>query len=46
VLWPYGISGDLPIVLIRIDDEHDLDIVKQLLRAHEYWRRSASPWIS
>jgi cyclic beta-1,2-glucan synthetase len=38
VLWPYGISGDLPIVLIRIDDEHDLDIVKQLLRAHEYWQ--------
>jgi cyclic beta-1,2-glucan synthetase len=38
VLWTYGISGDLPIVLIRIDDEHDLNIVKQLLRAHEYWQ--------
>ncbi|MDP9065566.1 MAG: glycosyl transferase [Pseudomonadota bacterium] len=37
-LWTYGISGDLPIVLIRIDNETDLDIVKQLLRAHEYWR--------
>jgi cyclic beta-1,2-glucan synthetase len=37
-LWPHGISGDLPIVLIRIDDENDLEIVKQLLRAHEYWR--------
>ena len=37
-LWPYGVSGDLPIVLIRIDDENDLEIVKQLLRAHEYWR--------
>ncbi|HEY5264589.1 MAG TPA: glucoamylase family protein, partial [Steroidobacteraceae bacterium] len=37
-LWPHGISGDLPIVLVRIDDEHDLEIVKQLLRAHEYWR--------
>ena len=37
-LWPFGISGDHPIVLIRIDDENDLDIVKQLLRAHEYWR--------
>ncbi len=31
-------SGDLPIVLVRIDDEHDMEIVKQLLRAHEYWR--------
>lgn len=37
-LWPYGISGDLPIVLLRIDDEHDMSMVRQLLRAHEYWR--------
>jgi cyclic beta-1,2-glucan synthetase len=37
-LWPHGISGDLGLVLVRIDDEHDLEIVKQLLRAHEYWR--------
>ena len=37
-LWANGISGDLPIVLVRIDDEHDLEIVKQLLQAHEYWR--------
>ena len=33
-----GISGDLPIVLLRIDDIEDLDIVRQLLQAHEYWR--------
>src|SRR5229473_5634411 len=32
-LWPFGVSGDFPIVLIRIDDENDLEIVKQLLRA-------------
>jgi cyclic beta-1,2-glucan synthetase len=37
-LWPHGISGDLPIVLVRIDDAEDLGIVRQLLRAHEYWR--------
>ncbi len=37
-LWAYGISGDLPIVLVRIDEIEDLDIVRQLLRAHEYWR--------
>ncbi len=37
-LWGQGISGDLPIVLVRIDDPEDLDIVRQLLRAHEYWR--------
>ena len=37
-LWAHGISGDLPIVLARIDEAEDLDIVRQLLRAHEYWR--------
>src|SRR5690606_12986681 len=37
-LWPLGISGDLPIVLLRIDDEQDMSMVKQMLRAHEYWR--------
>ncbi|MEO5704920.1 MAG: glucoamylase family protein, partial [Candidatus Limnocylindrales bacterium] len=37
-LWPHGISGDLPIVLVRIDESADLDIIRQLLRAHEYWR--------
>ncbi len=38
VLWPHGISGDLPIVLVRIDEEEDLVIVRELLRAHEYLR--------
>src|SRR5205085_12369867 len=37
-LWPQGISGDIPIVLVRIDDIEDIAIVGQLLRAHEYWR--------
>lgn len=37
-LWTQGISGDLPIVLLRIDHVEDIDIVRQLLRAHEYWR--------
>jgi len=37
-LWAQGISGDLPIVLARIDDIEDVAIVRQLLRAHEYWR--------
>ena len=36
-LWRHGISGDLPIVLARIDQIRDRDIVRQLLRAHEYW---------
>ena len=37
-LWAQGISGDLPIVLLRIDDPEHLDIVRQLLQAHEYLR--------
>ena len=37
-LWAQGISGDLPIILARIDDAEDFDLIRQLLRAHEYWR--------
>jgi cyclic beta-1,2-glucan synthetase len=37
-LWPQGVSGDLPIVLLRIADVDHLDIVRELLQAHEYWR--------
>ena len=37
-LWGQGISGDLPIVVARIDDADDVDMIRQLLRAHEYWR--------
>lgn len=37
-LWPQGISGDLPIVLLRINDTEHLEIARQLLQAHEYWR--------
>ncbi|MDB5659978.1 MAG: hypothetical protein JWS10_2593, partial [Cypionkella sp.] len=37
-LWQFGISGDLPIVLMIIDDTEDLEQVRQILAAHEYWR--------
>ena len=37
-LWAQSISGDVPIVLVRIDDLDDIAIVRQLLSAHEYWR--------
>ena len=37
-LWRFGISGDLPIVLIRIADVGRINLVKQLLQAHAYWR--------
>jgi len=37
-LWRRGISGDRPIVLLRVTEPEDRTIVEQLLRAHEYWR--------
>ena len=37
-LWGFGISGDLPILLMRIADVHRIDLVKQVLQAHAYWR--------
>jgi cellobiose phosphorylase len=37
-LWRYGISGDVPIVLLRISDMEKLEIVRQLVGAHSYWR--------
>jgi len=37
-LWGYGISGDLPIVLLRIADPENLDLVRKAVQAHAYWR--------
>ncbi|MCF3640697.1 protein ndvB [Rhizobium sp. TRM95111] len=37
-LWPLAISGDFPIYVLRINDEIDLDIAREALRAQEYLR--------
>jgi len=37
-LWAYGISGDLPIVLVRIADVAHIELVRQVVKAHAYWR--------
>ncbi len=37
-LWSYGISGDVPLVLLRISDLGKIEIVQQLIQAHAYWR--------
>ena len=37
-LWGYAISGDLPILLLRIEDPANIDLVRQLIQAHTYWR--------
>jgi cyclic beta-1,2-glucan synthetase len=37
-LWSLGISGDLPIILVRVSDIHQLDLAREALQAVEYWR--------
>jgi cyclic beta-1,2-glucan synthetase len=37
-LWKYGISGDLPILLVQIEDGSQLSLFSELLKAHEYLR--------
>jgi len=37
-LWGYTLSGDLPIVLVRIEDLDNIDLVRRLVQAHAYWR--------
>jgi len=38
-LWGYSISGDIPIILLHIEDAVNLEIVRQLIQAQNYWRR-------
>lgn len=37
-LWKYGISGDLPILLVRIKDINDTEIIEECLKAMEFFR--------
>lgn len=39
-LWRYGVSGDLPIVLLRTGARAETDLVKQIIGAHAYWRKN------
>ena len=38
-LWGQSISGDLPIVLLKINDAANIELAVQLVKAHAYWRR-------
>src|SRR5581483_10405285 len=42
-LWGQAISGDLPIVLLRIGDIANIELVRQLVQAHAYWRLKGLP---
>jgi cyclic beta-1,2-glucan synthetase len=37
-LWGYGISGDLPVLLMSVSDLNDLANVREALLAHAFWR--------
>jgi cyclic beta-1,2-glucan glucanotransferase len=37
-LWRHGISGDLPILLVRVTDPSGVPLVRQILMAQEHWR--------
>ncbi|MBK8162925.1 MAG: cyclic beta 1-2 glucan synthetase [Gammaproteobacteria bacterium] len=37
-LWGYAISGDLPIVLLKIADEANINLARQMIQCHAYWR--------
>jgi cellobiose phosphorylase len=42
-LWGYAISGDLPIVLLQIGEASGMELVRQLIQAHAYWRLKGLP---
>ena len=37
-LWKYGVSGDLPILLVKVKDNNDISLIKECLKAYEYFR--------
>ncbi|WP_418223252.1 GH36-type glycosyl hydrolase domain-containing protein [Clostridium isatidis] len=37
-LWPYGISGDLPIIFLEIYKEKDIDLLRQVINMHYYFK--------
>lgn len=37
-LWGFSISGDLPIVLVRVQNSENTTLVRELIKAHAYWR--------
>ncbi len=37
-LWGYAISGDLPIVLLKVAESAHIELAQQLIQCHAYWR--------
>ena len=38
-LWKYGISGDLPILLVKISNINDINGLIDIIKAYDYYRR-------
>jgi cyclic beta-1,2-glucan synthetase len=38
-LWAFGISGDYPILLVRLKNSQDFDLLGEVVLAHTYWRK-------
>ena len=43
VLWRFGISGDNPLILVRIDQSKDIALIKDVLTGYEYLRINHVP---
>ncbi|MFO0614121.1 MAG: glucoamylase family protein [Polyangiaceae bacterium] len=39
-LWALGVSGDLPILLLRLDAPDFDQLLRDVLQAHEFWRHN------
>ena len=37
-LWSHSVSGDLPIVLLHVYEQESVELVRQMVKAHAYWR--------
>ena len=37
-LWQYGISGDLPILVVKIKDSDEISVLKEVIKAYEFYR--------
>ena len=37
-LWKYGISGDIPIILVRIKNIDNISVVREILKAYEFFK--------
>ncbi len=37
-LWKFGISGDIPILMIKIKNINDIKIVEEIIKAYEFYK--------